>query len=45
MKNNQYPLLIIDSRFEYEYQGGHIKGAINLNKPENVEEFFFSDKK
>lgn len=25
--------IIIDCRFEYEYEGGHINGAINLNDP------------
>ena len=37
-------MLIIDSRFEYEYEGGHIKGAINLNQPETIEDYFFKDK-
>jgi len=29
--------LIIDCRFDYEYNGGHIEGAINLNTPEQME--------
>lgn len=32
--------LIIDCRYEYEYQGGHIHGAINLNKKASIEKFF-----
>lgn len=28
--------LIIDCRFEYEYKGGHINGAINFNNKEEL---------
>ncbi|KIP07978.1 hypothetical protein PHLGIDRAFT_401549 [Phlebiopsis gigantea 11061_1 CR5-6] len=35
--------LVIDCRFAYEYNGGHIPGAINLNTPEDVEEFFLGE--
>ena len=28
--------LIIDCRFEYEYEGGHIEGAINVNDKERL---------
>lgn len=38
------PYLVIDCRFDYEYNGGHIEGAINLNTPEAMENFFFSNK-
>ncbi|KAL7977820.1 hypothetical protein Chor_010772 [Crotalus horridus] len=31
--------LIIDCRFPYEYEGGHIKGAVNLPLEEDVEDF------
>lgn len=31
--------LIVDCRFPYEYAGGHIEGAQNLNTPEAVENF------
>lgn len=31
---------LIDCRFEYEYQGGHIAGAININTTNAVEEYF-----
>ncbi|KAI0713410.1 hypothetical protein C8Q76DRAFT_620750 [Earliella scabrosa] len=30
---------IIDCRFDYEYNGGHIPGAININTTAGVEEF------
>ncbi|KAJ7090034.1 hypothetical protein C8R43DRAFT_1172447 [Mycena crocata] len=31
---------LIDCRFDYEFNGGHISGAVNLNTPNDVEEFF-----
>lgn len=34
-------ILIIDCRFPYEYEGGHIKGAQNLYRPEDVERYFY----
>ncbi|KAJ7098076.1 hypothetical protein B0H15DRAFT_823990 [Mycena belliarum] len=30
---------LIDCRFDYEFNGGHIKGAVNLNAPADVEDF------
>ncbi|KAK7689157.1 hypothetical protein QCA50_007848 [Cerrena zonata] len=30
---------VIDCRFDYEYNGGHVPGAININTPAAVEEF------
>lgn len=30
---------IIDCRFDYEYSGGHIPGALNINTTTAVEEF------
>ncbi|KAJ1658136.1 m-phase inducer phosphatase [Dispira simplex] len=33
-------LLIVDCRFPYEYEGGHIQGAINLSTPEDVKSYF-----
>ena len=31
--------IIIDCRFDYEYLGGHVPGAININTTAGVEEF------
>ncbi|KAJ7063149.1 hypothetical protein C8F01DRAFT_59249 [Mycena amicta] len=31
---------IIDCRFDYEFNGGHINGAVNLNQIGDVEDFF-----
>ncbi|KAM6375043.1 M-phase inducer phosphatase 1 [Alca torda] len=31
--------VIIDCRYPYEYEGGHIKGAINLHMEEDVEDY------
>jgi M-phase inducer tyrosine phosphatase len=30
--------LIIDCRFDYEYEGGHIPGAVNVRTTERLEE-------
>ncbi|ORX95784.1 Rhodanese-like protein [Basidiobolus meristosporus CBS 931.73] len=35
-------LVIVDCRFSYEYEGGHIEGAVNLNTKSQLEEHFFS---
>ena len=31
---------VIDCRFDYEYQGGHIRGAVNVNTTSEIEEVF-----
>ncbi|EAY13192.1 Rhodanese-like domain containing protein [Trichomonas vaginalis G3] len=36
-------LFIIDCRYDYEYQGGHIQGAVNINNPAQLSEAFFDD--
>jgi len=36
-------IIIADCRFEYEYNGGHIKGALNFPKEEDVDKFFMKD--
>ncbi|KAL8675072.1 MAG: hypothetical protein Q9168_000555 [Polycauliona sp. 1 TL-2023] len=33
--------LIVDCRFEYEYEGGHIEGAINVNSKETLAKQLF----
>lgn len=33
-------MFVIDCRYPYEFEGGHIKGALNLHHEEQVEEFF-----
>jgi len=35
-----YSYVILDCRFKYEYAGGHVKGAINLDIQEKVKQFF-----
>lgn len=37
--------MIIDCRFEYEYQGGHIDGAININTKHSLETQLLSNVK
>lgn len=34
-------IIVIDCRFEYEYEGGHIDGAINVNSKQQLEEALF----
>jgi rhodanese-related sulfurtransferase len=41
ISNSTLPFTVIDCRFDYEFEGGHIKGALNLNSPIKVEEYFF----
>lgn len=35
--------VIVDCRFEYEFQGGHINGAININSKERLEEVLIAN--
>ena len=35
-------VIIIDARFSYEYKGGHIKGAVNVTNPADLEALLFS---
>lgn len=34
---------IIDCRYDYEYRGGHIRGAMNISDPNYIVERFFSE--
>jgi len=55
-KNSVSDFLIVDCRYNYEYQGnwksyniikilgGHIKGALNITSPELLEKVFFTHK-
>ena len=36
--------MIVDCRFDYEYRGGHIKGALNLSDPQQMKEYFLKDR-
>ncbi|XP_041121205.1 M-phase inducer phosphatase 1-B-like [Polyodon spathula] len=33
---------ILDCRYPYEYEGGHIKGALNLHKQDDISNFFLT---
>lgn len=37
--------IIIDCRYEYEFSGGHITGARNINSPTEIYREFFSSEK
>ena len=39
---NEY--YIIDCRFDYEYSGGHIPGAINITSTNDIDELLLGDK-
>ena len=42
--SNLYDRVIIhDCRFGYEYEGGHIKGAINIDSPETLKTMYFTE--
>ncbi|KAM0674266.1 m-phase inducer phosphatase [Gurleya vavrai] len=40
MKNKNQKFLIVDCRFEYEFNGGHIINAVNLNTTDDIDRFF-----
>ena len=35
--------IIVDCRFPFEFQGGHIKGALNINTPDELRPQFFQE--
>lgn len=37
-------IVIVDCRFEYEFAGGHIRGAINVNSKQQLEQLLFRDR-
>lgn len=38
-------VIVVDCRFEYEYDGGHIAGAVNLNTTDSLDKEFFNENK
>uniref|UniRef100_A0A8C1V8N9 M-phase inducer phosphatase n=1 Tax=Cyprinus carpio TaxID=7962 RepID=A0A8C1V8N9_CYPCA len=36
-------LFVIDCRYPYEYEGGHIKGALNLHQEDEIEGYFLKN--
>lgn len=37
-------IVIVDCRFEYEFEGGHISGALNVNSKQQLEQVLFQDR-
>ncbi|CAH6721388.1 putative M-phase inducer phosphatase [[Candida] jaroonii] len=42
-EHNFKDIVIIDCRFDYEFNGGHIKNAINISKQDELEELFINN--
>ena len=40
MRSQEHPYIIVDCRWDYEYQGGHIKGALNIDNVSDLEHKF-----
>jgi rhodanese-related sulfurtransferase len=38
-------VVIIDCRYQYEFAGGHIEGAVNHSSPEEIYEYLFPSEK
>lgn len=36
-------IIIVDCRYPYEYVGGHVPGAVNINTLDAAERFFFNE--
>lgn len=32
--------IVVDCRYSYEYKGGHIRGAISINRRHHIEKFY-----
>lgn len=43
LESDKRPYIIIDCRFDYEYQAGHIKGAINIDNQMALANSFIHD--
>ena len=43
MKEGNHQIIIVDARFDYEYNYGHIKGAINIDNQNLLERTFLHD--
>uniref|UniRef100_A0A0K0E0U2 protein-tyrosine-phosphatase n=1 Tax=Strongyloides stercoralis TaxID=6248 RepID=A0A0K0E0U2_STRER len=41
--NFQEKYILIDCRYPYEYEGGHVSGAMNFYTPENIGSMFFPE--
>ena len=41
---NDLPYQIIDCRFDYEFSGGHILGALNFSEVKDMLDYFFKNK-
>tara|TARA_R110002050_G_scaffold281091_3_gene428344 strand:+ start:54 stop:659 length:606 start_codon:yes stop_codon:yes gene_type:complete len=37
--------VLIDCRYQFEYEGGHIRGAVNLQTKEELDEYLFKQQK
>lgn len=38
MQGQNQPYMIVDARFEYEFNAGHIRGAVNISDPQALED-------
>ena len=43
IQGKTHPYLIIDCRWDYEYEAGHIKDALNIDNPTKLEHTFLQD--
>ena len=44
LQKDQLRVFVIDCRYKYEFDGGHVKGAININDPDVIKKLFFDRK-
>ena len=43
IRNQSNPVIIVDCRFDYEFAFGHIKGAVNIDNRDLLENTFLHD--